>query len=225
MNRNRIGLQILVSLAVVAGAAANARADFSLVAGNVPQPDENVLLGGNLVGMQIIGSTNQTASAVLFESSSQFLADPSSGQARIEAREAADINAAQVAIDGDIAISLADPSLAFQSLVLNTFIGGGLGAGGDLSFTVFGLDAGGSPISETFGPETIGNGSNFFTLTATAGQLMKSVTINPGANASYADLRQVRIGGIVPEPSSVVLGALLLALTVFGRKALHRRQR
>lgn len=212
---------VLVALGTMAIATTNARADFSLLPGNNPQTDENVLLGNGSTGMQVVGLTNQTGTSVLFESSSQFLADPSSGQARIEARAADDIDAAQVAIDDDLTISLQDPLLGFHSLIVNAFIGGGLGDEGDLSFTVSGLDANGDPTSETLGPETISNGSNFFTLLATNGQLMKSVTISPGTNSSYADLRQVRIGGIVPEPSTLALLVLLLPLAAVGRRTVR----
>ena len=208
---------VLLSLGLVALTATAARADYMLVAGNNPQIDENVLLGGGSTGMQVIGSTNQTGTAVLFESPSQFLADPSSGQARIEARDADDINAAQIAIDDDLTISLQDPLLGFHSLIFNAFVGGGVGAGGDLSVTVEGLDAASNPISETFGPETIGNGSNFFTLVATNGQLIQSVTISPGANSDYADLRQIRIGGIIPEPSTLLLLLLASPIILLGR--------
>lgn len=219
MSWNRIGLGIFVSVGIFILPAATVRADFDLLSGNVPQVDENVLLGGDAMGMQVIGFTHQTNTAVLFESSSQFLADPSAGQARIEARAADDINIAQVAIEDDLTISLLDPTLAYQSLVFNAFIGGGLGAGGDLSVIVSGLDSNDNMISETFGPETLTNGANFFTVVATNGQLITSVTLSPGANASYADLRQVRIGGIIPEPSTFVLSGLLVPLLFWGLRS------
>lgn len=224
MSRNGIGLRIFMSLGLIAMATASAQADFMLLPGNNPQFDENVLLDRDSAGRQVVGSTNRTGTAVLFESLSQFLAATSSGQARIEAHATNDINAAQIAIDEDIMIALQDPVLGFRSLVVNSFIGGRLGAGGDLSFTVAGFDAGGSPISQTLGPEAIGNGSNFFTLVATSGEIMKSVTVIPGATTSYADLRQTRIGGIVPEPSTLVLLAMLLPLVAVGRISMQERR-
>ena len=222
MRCNRIGMGILLSLGIWGIQATSARADFMLVSGNNPQDDENVLLGGDLVGLQITGSTNETGTVVLFESASQFLASPSSGQARIEARDTEDIAATQEAIDDALTISLQDPLLAFQSLIFNAFIGGGVGDGGALSFTVEGFDAANNPVSETFGPEEIGNGENFFTVLASDGQLIQSVTISPGDDSSYADLRQVRIGGIIPEPSTVLLllvGAPVLAWRLSARRA------
>jgi hypothetical protein len=192
-----------------------------VLSGNNPQPDEeNVLLGDDTVGMTIVGTTNQTGTVVEFESPSQFLASPSSGQARIEARASNNIGSSQVAINDSIIVSLANPGLSFGDLIFNSFIGGGLGAGGPLTIVVNGFESDGDPVSTTFtqdsdgDPLTLGNGSNFYTVIASDGQRITSVDISPDVGSSYADLRQVRISNIIPEPASwllVGLGWMVLA--------------
>jgi hypothetical protein len=196
-------------------------ATFIVLSGNNPEPnEENILLNDDSVGMVLQGTTNQSNTVVEFESPSQFLASPAMGQARIEARESSDIDSDQVAIDDSITVSLASPGLSFGDLIFNAFIGGGLGDGGPLTIVVNGFDSSGDPVSTTFtedsdgDPLALGNGANFFTVVAVDGQHITSVEISPDAGSSYADLRQIRISNIIPEPSSwllLVFGSMVCA--------------
>lgn len=187
-------------------------ATFMVLSGNNPDPtEENILFGDDLVGMTIQGTTNQSNRVVEFESPSQFLSSKSSGAARIEARESDDIDSEQVAINDSITVSLANPGLSFGDLIFNAFNGGQLGDGGTLTIVVSGFESNGDPVSTTFtedsdgDPLTLGNGAKFFTVVASDGQRITSVTISPDAESSYADLRQIRISGIIPEPASWLL--------------------
>jgi PEP-CTERM motif len=143
----------------------------------------------------------------------------------IEAREQNDIGSAQVAIDDSITVSLANPGLSFGDLIFNLFNGGPLGAGGPFTIVVNGFDTNDDPVSTTFtqdsdnNPLSIGNGGNFYTIFAIDGQHITSVEISPNFGTSYAELRQIRVSGIVPEPAS----AMLIAMGVVTFIARRRR--
>jgi hypothetical protein len=196
-------------------------ATFMVLSGNNPDPSQElVLFSDNSVGMTIQGTTNKSNTVVEFESPSQFLASQSMGQARIEARESSDINSNQVAIDDSIIVSLANPGLSFGDLIFNAFIGGGLGDAGTLTIVVNGFDSNGDPVNTTFtqdsdgDPLTLGMGANFYTVVASDGQRITSVEISPDGGSSYADLRQIRISHLIPEPSTwllFILGSMACA--------------
>jgi hypothetical protein len=210
---------LLAGLLVLFAITAPGRADFIVLDGNNPEPDEeNILLPEDDIGLTIFGST-QSGKIVSFTSPTQYLIDPAGGQANIEARAVNDANSAQVAIDDSITVALTDPSFWFRDLIFNAFIGGNLGDGGSLSIIVNGFDGNGDPASETITLDedsnvlTLGNGQNFYTVLATDGYRMTSVEISPNTDSSYADLRQVRISGAVPEPASALLcGLAMLAM-------------
>ena len=218
----RLGV-VCVTLTVVQPCVAA----FVVLDGNVPEPgEENILLGGNTVGSLIMGTTNQSGATVLFQSPSQFLLVPASGQARIEALVSNDINSGQLAIDDSITVSLASSNLSFGDLIFNSFIGGGLGAGGSLTVVVNGFDSNNGPLSQTFtldddgDPLSLGNGSNFYTVLASGGDRMTSVEISPNIGSTYADLRQIRISQIAPEPGSMVLMLLGFVFVLTRRRSM-----
>ena len=195
--------------------------------GNNPEPnEENALLVSDSVGPTISGATNQSNTGVSFTSPSQFLAAPSNGQARIEAREANDIDSVQVAISDAITVSLTDPNKQFADLIFNASIVGNVGAGGPITIDVTGLNADNTPanasitVDDDNDPLALGNGSNFYTVLATDGLLMTSVKISTDAGTSYADLRQIRISGVVPVPTTLTL----LGCAAAGLMAVRRRR-
>jgi hypothetical protein len=204
----------LASLVVLLVAISPCHAAFIVLGGNNPQPNqENVLLPEDDMGLTIFGST-QSGKEVSFTSPTQFLIDPSGGQAKIEARAINDANSAQVDINDSITLALTNPNLSFSGLIFNAPSGSG-----SLSIIVNGFDGDDNPANATItldddsDPLTLGNGSNFFTVLANAGFRMTSVEISPNVNSSYEDLRQVRISGIIPEPATVMLvGMAMLGL-------------
>jgi len=185
----------------------NARADIMIVPGpgNVPG-DENVLFNeGSLVttGNPVQGITNNTDMIVNFLGL-ENLTTPSGGQARIEA---------ETGTFDDLTISLDVLNGVFTSLIFN------LNADADGQATVDVTEPDASVTSLTFDIDE--NGENFVVITAINGQSMSSVHIS--STAQLQDIRQIRIGGAVPEPGSVaLLGGLALAGLPYG---VYRRLR
>jgi len=183
-----LAVAVVVGLLPVTG-----RADLAIVTGNNPQTDENVLLNKGTTGNTVFGTTNQTAQSVSFNSLVQVLSEPANGQARIEAASGNNLLGLN---------SISVPGGTFTSLIFNEFFGSGT-----TTITLSGLTASNQPesLTQSF---SLGNGSNFFTMTAVNGERLTSVGFtSPGG---FTDLRQVRIGGaalnpIIPEPATIIL--------------------
>ena len=158
----------------------------------------------------MLGTLNQSGFLVNF-TSTQVLTEPSNGQARIEATN----NSSQVPVT-DISFSLANGTFTDA-------IGGTIGSPGDATITVVGKDAMANP--ETFtGTFSLGNGQNFFTVVASNGEVIDSISLSAINGFGFTDLRQVRISGAtvpsVPETGTTLslLGASVLALALLRRK-------
>jgi len=188
-------------------------ANITFTLGNNPQPgEENVLLNNGTSGSTVSGTTNQSGVTINFTSATQILSEPSSGQARIEATS----GGSQVALS-DIS-SITSATGPFGDLIFNMFIGGTIGTSGGTA-TISVLDNLG--FTSTFS-ETLGNGQNFLTVVASAGESIDSVAIS--YPVGFTDLRQVRISGItaptVPDSGATLslLGASLIGLAFLRRK-------
>jgi hypothetical protein len=206
---SRCILTFLLFVGVSFAATRSSEAAFIVQDGNNPQPgDNNVLFQANVVGMSIQGQLNSSNEPVQFTSQTQFLAG-NGGQARVEARTANDYDAPQVDINDGIIVNLLPNSLRFTSLIFNSFDGTG-----SLTIKILGFNADNSPANATItldddgDPLNLGNGSNFYTVLATAGMTMTSVEVDTNAATSYLDMRQVRIGGVMPEPGTLTLAAV-----------------
>ena len=188
-------------------------ANITFTLGNNPQPgEENVLLNNGTSGSTVSGTTNQSGVTINFTSATQILSEPSSGQARIEATS----GGSQVALS-DIS-SIISATGPFGDLIFNMFIGGTIGTSGGTA-TISVLDNLG--FTSTFS-ETLGNGQNFLTVVASAGESIDSVAIS--SPVGFTDLRQVRISGVtaptVPDSGATLslLGASLIGLAFLRRK-------
>jgi len=188
-------------------------ANITFTLGNNPQPgEENVLLNNGTSGSTVSGTTNQSGVTINFTSATQILSEPSSGQARIEATS----GGSQVALS-DVS-SITSATGPFGDLIFNMFIGGTIGTSGGTA-TISVLDNLG--FTSTFS-ETLGNGQNFLTVVASAGESIDSVAIS--YSVGFTDLRQVRISGVtaptVPDSGATLslLGASLIGLAFLRRK-------
>ena len=170
---------------------------FHVGAGAI-QPSENLLFneeGLADVGTTIEGITNNTAAifeVISNDNPQDVLVTPSAGQARVEAQ------------DGSFSSIMITPQedgvfftqLEFNVNVLNM-------QSGTLSLSV--LDQDGVTHQDDFDPNTLAQGENYFSVDAQDGMLIQKATLTANA-AIIQDVRQIRLDGVVPEPSALALG-------------------
>ena len=181
--------------------ASEAQATAILTVGNIPQPDENVLLNTGLTGNPIFGTTNQTGFAVRF-SSDENLTAPANGQARIEGA------------DGLFTYLMIDvPNGTFESLIFNP----DATADGTIDFRV--TTNTGVQLFNDYALS--GTGQNFFTFTTDAAQSLLSVEFV--SDVALADVQQVRLGGAQVSVPDVASTFSLLGFGLAGLAAARRR--
>ena len=222
----------VAALAVAVLAFAGARG-ASITAGNIPQSDENVLLGrpGLLTGGKTVqGWTNQSQFVVDFTSTSNIKADPK-GQAHIQ-------STVKHGSFYDLVIAMHDSAASFTSLIFN------LDAvkNGWTGVRVFGQD------DAVLLDQTVslrGSGQNFFTIVAGESERISRVQVL--ATVGISDFKQFRLGGaglapvlapetpgtpeaepvtgVVPAPASTFGGLVLMGLLGAARHGRRSRQR
>jgi len=199
--------EISLTIAVVLLAPSLCWANAIFTLGNNPQPNEqNVLLNMGSTGNTVTGTTNTTGTTVVF-TSTQTLTEPANGQARIEATNGT----------SQIGLTNVDFNLngtTFTDAIFNMDVTGTIGvSGGTATITAVTNDG-------TFNfMTTLGNGSNFLTVTTSGGEVLESISISYSDALGFTDLRQVRISG-VPDGGTTLslLGASLLGLGLVRRK-------
>ena len=184
----------LAALCLVAGAA-NASIVILVGPGNF-DGDENVLYNENGLldnGPLVQGLTNQTGAIVDFFDASEDLVTPSGGQARVEA------------VDGGfsaLSIQMDEPASNFGTIILNLHSSGD----GTVMFDI--VETGvGSTVAML---DLDGSGENFFRIYGDSGSTIDKVSLI--TTVDHDDIRQVRIGGAVPEPSALLALGVGLAL-------------
>ena len=181
-----------------------AQATAILTPGNLPQPDENVLLNTGDVGNPIFGTTNQTNFLVRF-TSEELLTAPANGQARIDGAD-----------DFFTSLMVDVPGGSFSSLILN------LDAviNGTVDFTA----TTNTGIQVFNNIAVVGNGNNFFTFTTIDNQRYLGLALQADGGLTFADAAQFRIGGAqvttVPDAASTLS---LLGFGLVGIAAARRR--
>ena len=200
-------LNALLSGAVLAATFTTASA-LSVVSGNVPQDDSNLVrnpcgLATPATGLSVQGCLNDDNSAIVNLSSDESITI-NGGQAFITADDGA---LSRLTIDN-----------SFSTLILNIdTVEDGFVTFSDALGTssAFALDA---------------SGENFFTLTGIVGSTVTFVTslTEGGAEADIVDqVRQIRLGGVaapIPEPETYALMmAGLAALGFIGRRRKARK--
>lgn len=230
MMRNMLHKMMLTGFAALAAVLLSpgaAHAQVTLTAGNNPVAgQENVLLNTGDTGTTVFGVTQQSGYSVAFSvtdnSLEGTLTAPANGQARVEATDG-NLN--------NVGIQVKDGS--FTSLIFNA--NSSTVIPGFLNISVNWVNGANSGTA-VFNNVSIGNGSNFNTLTVSASNpstIFTNVVLT--STGGFQDLRQVRIGGaastdtpqppqaLVPEPSAIAMA--LPGMFPMGLMFLRRRKK
>ena len=201
--------KVLLASSLLAMSVSCAHADIIFTLG--ASGAENVLFNlqpADQLGNPIFGNLNDAMNTLVRFGGTESLTTPSGGQARIQA--------------GDGTLNFLDVSLAaagvgFDSAVFN--LNSPNGVTGLATITAFNQFGG----SEVFNL-TLGNGSNFFTLTTDAAQFITDVQIS--TDIGLSDIRQIRLGEVQAVPGPIVgAGIPSLVVALGGLVMLARRRR
>ncbi len=175
------------------------RGDFVFFVGpGAISPEENISFNGpgNIgIGITVTGQTNKSSTLVEFTNNDvpqEAQSTPAMGQARIEA------------VDGaysSIILAASRPDVFFTELEFNVNILNGRSG----TFTLEIIDQDGNSTFDTFAPNTLGNGQNFFAVQAFNGKLIDRAILTASGEI-IQDIRQVRVSTVaVPEPATGIM--------------------
>jgi hypothetical protein len=231
-------LLALASLGLALGGSAHATIMFSPT--NSPSGDEQTIqFESPITGLSITGDTNQTQSPVIFDST--FTAGSGSTGGNGTGQELMGQGQGQSHITcaaGGTACTNNGGSMATQLESLEMKPGGGTAwtdvvanpSNGTGDMNVFVQDNMGNNFDFT-----LTNGSNFFTLTASGGEVITDVQMTMSAGGGWNDFQQPRVSGVctlvgttctpipTPEPTSLaILGSALVGMGMWYRRRPRR---
>ena len=200
-------LNALLSGVLLATAFTSASA-LSVVTGNVPQDDSNVVR--NPCGLPPATETGTTVQGCLNDNNSVIVDLTSDEEINFSGGQAT-----VTATDGEFS-TLTVAADSFSTLILNI----DANADGFVTFTD------GAGTSDPFALDA--NGQNFFTLTGVTGDFVTFVTTVGGVETDIVDeVRQIRLGqgqvGVIPEPETYAL--MMAGLAAIGFISRRRKSR
>jgi hypothetical protein len=194
-------LAILAAASALAVVASPASAAIVITASpGAVQPPENVLASTSMTGLTVMGATNHMVSV---RSTETLTTTTSNGQSRFLATDGS-FDAGSIFLTAGGTFTSAEFNL-FNALAGTTSVGIIINGGEVQNFA-------------------LGNGENFFGITATGGDTITSIAFDTNGSG-VADLRQLRLGGVaaaVPEPATWAL--MLLGFGAIGASMRRRRR-
>jgi hypothetical protein len=186
-----LALAVFGIVSVVAGTA---KADIVVTPGVNNQGTDNVLLNPATDVLTVTGQVGPTNALVNFTSTSgsHLLNANPSGQATVSGGT------------GNTALTQLTFGLSTGQAFTRAVFNINASTAGSVTILVQGININGGSFSQVVTVDA--NGQNFFTVDAINGQLITSISLT-GTTAVFADVRQVRLGGVqtVPEPTSMLL--------------------